>query len=138
MQTSEQLVEKWEESGLLEGAVNKSGLSYALEHAASHLLEYSAGKYDDSEVQFAASVTFPVIRRVLGEKEFLFVPMYKDINYTREVEFVEYAGEEAEAQVCQAVAEKMKERVSKYPNLKIHGVSAECQKGGFNLHFLCS
>lgn len=145
-----ELVEKWEQSGLLEGVKNKDGLAKTLEYAASDLLEFSAKQSDQEAVKVAASMTFPIIRRVLGERDFTFthflehIGQTKSVDHQRETEFVEFTNKETliedehQPQICANTAELLSVKLNKYPNLKVYGVHTEVKDNGFEVQFLCS
>ena len=62
------LLEKWENTGLLEGLENdtkKQGMARLLENQASQLLK-EASAMQGGDVEGFASVAFPIVRRVFG------------------------------------------------------------------------
>ena len=62
------LLEKWENTGLLEGLDNdskKQGMARLLENQASQLLK-EASSMQGGDVEGFASVAFPIVRRVFG------------------------------------------------------------------------
>lgn len=136
-----QLVQKWEASGLLEGVSNKTVVAQTLESAANSLLVY-ATKYDKvpKSVNFAASMTFPIVRRVLGKRDFTYVE--GDTSYTKETHFVSYSEpppkRDEEPAICADVSQVLSEKLNKYTNLKVHGVHTEVKDDGFEIQFFCS
>jgi len=146
MENSESLVEKWERSGLLDGAVNKEGIANCLEYVAQcALIHASTIKYaivSEKKLGVAISLLFPVVRIALGERSFQWS---KDKTFTREVIEVEYPSaeepNEVEPEHCSAVAKLLSEKLDKYKNLKIHGFIPEFPKENqnkFEIHILCS
>jgi hypothetical protein len=146
MENNQSLVEKWEQSGLLDGAVNKEGIANCLEDVAQFaMLQAATLKYrivEEKKLGVAISLLFPVVRLALGERNFQWS---KDENYTREVIEVEYPSvedpNEVEPEDCSAVAKLVSEKFDKYKNLKIHGFFPEFPKehqNKFEIHLLCS
>jgi hypothetical protein len=144
MENSESLVEKWERSRLLDGAVNKEGIANCLEEVAQFAM--LQGKYlkyiGEKKLGVAISLLFPVVRIALGERNFQWS---KDEAYTREVIEVEYPQaqdpNEVEPEDCSAVAKLVSEKLDKYKNLKIHGFFPEFtqeEQNKFEIHILCS
>lgn len=146
MENVQELVEKWEQSGLLDGAVNKEGISCCLEDIAQWTLLHAATlKYkivEEKKLAVAVSMLFPVVRIVLGERKFEFV---KNEAHTREVIQVEYPDVEdanmVEPEHCSVVAERVAKVLDQYENLKIHGFFPEFtheHENKFEIHVLCS
>jgi hypothetical protein len=146
MVSEQELVEKWEQSGLLEGAVNKSGIAYCLEDVGQFaMLQAATLKYrivGEKKLGVALSLLFPVVRIALGERSF---EWSKDKTYTREVIEVEYPQvedpNEVEPEHCSAVAKLVSEKLDKYKTLKIHGFFPEFtqeEQNKFEIHVLCS
>jgi hypothetical protein len=144
MENNESLVEKWERSGLLDGAVNKEGIANCLEDVAQ--LAMIQGKYiknvGEKKLGVALSLLFPVVRIALGERNFQWS---KDKTYTREVIEAEYPQvqdpNEVEPEHCSAIAKLVSEKLDKYRNLKIHGFVPEFtqeEQNKFEIHVLCS
>lgn len=132
-----ELVEKWEQSGLLEGLTEKENLAYALESAASYMVDRS--KNSEFSYTTAAAVTFPVIRRVLGNKNFKFEQLNSNLKFDVVKEFVSGpVSEYNEVYVCQSVSDRMTEKLKNFSNLKVHGVRTDVMKDGFEIQFLCS
>jgi len=66
---SEQLVSKWEATGLLEGLTDdnrRSGMARLLENQAAQLLKEESSMSAGGDVEGFASVAFPIVRRVFG------------------------------------------------------------------------
>ena len=145
MQTAEQLVEKWERSGLLEGAVNKEGIAYCLEDIAQYaMLNAATLKYalvEEKKLAVAISLMFPATRLVLGKREFAYS---QDKEYSRETFVIDYpveSPEDVQPEHCSAVAEKISKVLDQYKNLRIHGFVLEFTKedqNKFEVSLLCS
>jgi len=145
MATTEQLVEKWEQSGLLEGALNKEGIARCLEDIAQVAMMNAATlnyKFvNEAKLAVAISLLFPAARLALGERNFA---LSEDKNFTREVFEVEYPTEtpdEVGPEHCHAVAERVSKVLEEYKNLKVHGFLPDFTKGHqdkFELHVLLS
>jgi len=66
---SEQLVSKWEATGLLEGLTDdnrRSGMARLLENQAAQLLKEESSMSAGGDVEGFAAVAFPIVRRVFG------------------------------------------------------------------------
>jgi hypothetical protein len=146
MENSESLVEKWERSGLLEGAINKEGIANCLEDVGRWVMFHAADlKYmlvKEKKLGVAISILFPVARLALGERNFQWS---KDETYTREVIEVEYPQvqdpNEVEPEHCSVVAKLVSEKLDKYKSLRVHGFFPEFtqeEQNKFEIHILCS
>ena len=63
------LLNKWEQTGLLEGLgndVDKNNMARLLENQAKQLLKEAASSMAGSDVEGFAAVAFPIVRRVFG------------------------------------------------------------------------
>jgi hypothetical protein len=63
------LLDKWEQTGLLEGIqsdTTKNGMARLLENQAKELLREAASQMGAGDVEGFASVAFPIVRRVFG------------------------------------------------------------------------
>ena len=63
------LLEKWEDTGLLEGIENDHGrnaMAMLLENQAKELLREAASTMQGGDVEGFAAVAFPIVRRVFG------------------------------------------------------------------------
>jgi len=137
------LVEKWEMSGLLEGVKNSKAMAEVLEESAIVLLNKSG--VQDEMLQKSAALTFPILRRVFGSKDFTFDKSAKTTNLeTVKVDlvnhgFIGYAGtfkgneEEIEVQICQAAAEELSNKISSYHNFVVSGIEVDIGKDCFSV-----
>jgi len=66
MVTKEQLVEKWEQSGLLQEVKSKETVAQLLEFAAFNLVNLAS---TGADVSLEASLTFPIIHRAFKNSE---------------------------------------------------------------------
>ena len=152
-----ELVEKWEQSGLLEGALKKEDVAQTLESSAAWIMDF-VEKDDMKKVNTAASIVFPVVRRVLGQKDFTFehtlLHMLKRsdadqpiIGYKHEVEFIPWSSvltdtphlaEELQLKACQQLEVAFKEKLNKYENLVINTIMTTFKEDGFEIGFRCS
>jgi hypothetical protein len=138
------LVEKWGMSGLLEGVKNSKAMAEVLEEAAIVLINKS-GKVDQDMLAKSACLTFPLLRRVFGEKEFQFDRKAKSIN--RESVLVDlvnhdfvgstgtYKGneEEIELMVCEAASKELSNKISSYKDFVVSGIEVEISKDSFSV-----
>ena len=63
------LLNKWEQTGLLEGLgndVSKNNMARLLENQAKQLLKEAASQMSSQDVEGFAAVAFPIVRRVFG------------------------------------------------------------------------
>ena len=63
------LLDKWEQTGLLEGLgndVDKNNMARLLENQAKQLLKEAASQMNQGDVEGFAAVAFPIVRRVFG------------------------------------------------------------------------
>ena len=63
------LLNKWEQTGLLEGLqndVDKNNMARLLENQAKQLLKEAASTMQGGDVEGFAAVAFPIVRRVFG------------------------------------------------------------------------
>ena len=137
------LVEKWEMSGLLEGVKNSRAMAEVLEESAVVLLNKSG--VQDEMLQKSAALTFPILRRVFGSKDFTFDKSVKTTNLeTVKVDlvnhgFIGYAGtykgneEEIEVQICQTAAEELSKKISSYQNFVVSGIEVDIDKDSFSV-----
>lgn len=137
------LVEKWEMSGLLQGAANKKAMADTLEESAIVLLNITG--VEQQMLQKSAALTFPILRRTLGSKEFKFDKSAKSVNTeTVTVDFLNhgfigstgtYVGdqEEIEVQLCQAASEELSKKISSYKDLVVSGIKVDINKDSFSL-----
>lgn len=145
MQTAEELVKKWELSGLLEGAINKEGIARCLEDIAQYaMLNAATLKYafvEEKKLAVAVSLLLPVARLALGKREFTYS---QDKEYTREVFEIDYPAEspnDVQPEHCSAVGDRISKVLDQYKNLRIHGFVLEFLKeikDKFEVHLLCS
>lgn len=152
-----ELVEKWEQSGLLTGALRKEELAQTLESSAAWIMEF-VEKDDMKKVNTAASIVLPTVRRVLGEKDFTFQHFVDHvfqnseadrpiIGFKQEKELVLWndvltdnseVSENLQLAACEKLETAFKEKLSKYNNLVINGVTTDFSKDGFEVSFRCS
>lgn len=137
------LVEKWEMSGLLQGVRNTKAMAEVLEESAIMLLNKSG--VQDEILQKSAALTFPILRRVFGNKNFTFDKSAKSTNLeTVKVDLVNHGffghtgtfkgdEEEIEVQLCQAAAEELSKRISSYQNFVVSGIQVDIDKDSFSL-----
>jgi len=136
-----ELVKKWEQSGLLEGARNKEDLAKTLEHSSRNLLRYmSLYNKNPTAVQTAAAMTFPIVTRVLRERNFSYVE--GESSFVKETEFIKFfdvaASPDGETEICASTAANLSNKLNKYADLKVYGVHTEIKDDGFEVQFLCS
>lgn len=147
MQTTEQILEKWEQTGLLDGAVNKESIAKTLEYAASWFLEY-VPKDDVKKLNTSAAIVLPTIRRVLGDRDF------KSLHYNltilekqsvpkikSETEFVKWSEaltEDSQLKICERLEKTLKQKLEKYADLTLYEVATEFKDDGFEVAFRCA
>ena len=147
MENINQLVEKWEHSGLLEGAVNKESIAKTLEYAASWFLEY-VPKDDVKKLNTSAAIVLPTIRRVLGDRDFKSLHYNMTIletqsvpKFKREIEFVKWSEaltEDSQLKICERLEKSFKEKLEKYADLTLYEVATEFKNDGFEVAFRCA
>jgi hypothetical protein len=75
MENNQSLVEKWEQSGLLEDVKNKFFMSQALEIAASNLMyQVEIGDITTEQLKYCGALLFPLVYKVFKDKEYLVEP----------------------------------------------------------------
>ena len=147
MQTPEQLVEKWGQSGLLDGATNKESLAKILEYTSAYFLEY-VPKEDEKRLNTSAAIVLPTIRRVLGDRDFTSLHWARQLletmqvpKFVRETELVKWSeieGEDAELKICERLEKSFKEKLNKYEELTLYEVATEFLEDGFEVTFRCA
>jgi hypothetical protein len=138
------LVEKWEMSGLLQGVKNSKAMAEVLEEAAIVLINKS-GKVDQEMLAKSASLTFPMLRRVFGEKELKFDRHAKSGNReTVSVDlvnhgFFSYTGtykgdqEEIEIMICDAASKELSKKIAAYEQIVVSGIEVQITKDSFSV-----
>lgn len=138
------LVEKWEMSGLLQGVKNLKPMAEILEEAAVVLIN-KYGKVEEAQLQKSAALTFPILRRAFGGKDFHFDKSAK--SKSRETVVVDlvnhgfvgsvgtYKGneEEIEVLICEAASEELAKKLSSYENLVVSAVEVKIGKDSFSV-----
>ena len=147
MENINQLVEKREHSGLLDGAVNKESIAKTLEYAASWFLEY-VPKDDVKKLNTSAAIVLPTIRRVLGDRDFKSLHYNMTIletqsvpKFKREIEFVKWSEaltEDSQLKICERLEKSFKEKLEKYADLTLYEVATEFKNDGFEVAFRCA
>ena len=66
----QELVEKWERSGLLEQVKNKESMAFLMEAAARKLLEFAKDNKDEKGTAIVASLVFPTLQRAFRDREY--------------------------------------------------------------------
>lgn len=136
MQTTNQLVEKWEQSGLLEQVNSKENMSLLLESAAYKLVELSSSEEYKDEFRAAAPLILPIVQRTFRDRAY---DVQTEAKPTMAVSaFIgtsQIASEDDEITVCEQASKQLgsllisKEGVS----TTVTSIDIQLRKTGFHL-----
>ena len=136
MENVQGLVEKWEQSGLLEQVNNKENMSLLLESAAYKLVEiYSTEEYKD-EFRAAGPLIFPIIQRTFRDRIYdVQVGAKPTQAVSRFVGTSQIANEDDEVTVCKEASKGLGELLSSKEGVSttITSIDIQLRKTGFHL-----
>lgn len=137
-QNSQEIITKWEQSGLLEDAVNKDQMAVLLERVAVQCMFYSVSKIVKlDQLQNVASFAFPIVSRVFRNKNFQVVEGKRE-EFTPETYYVSTYDVNSDNDVDRVtdVAQVLTEKLTKYNNLEVLAFNVYPEDKGFNIELM--
>jgi len=128
--------EKWQQTGLLDGATNPQPLAHILEAATTAVIN-AQDLLEKEHASYMITTILPILTRALREKDFT-TNMVETQN-TIESVFVKPAEtEEDQILECKNVANNLKQIIDKYSALNISTVRVSHYENGYNIGLDCS
>lgn len=130
-----ELIEAWEQTGLLTNAINKISLAKVLEASSRTVLDLKTSLPED-QVAYVATMIFPIITRALSNINF--DAKYSE-NTKTEITFVKLVEtEEEQIHECIRAATELYHKLSQYNPLTVSFVKLSKFDAGFHIGLDCA
>jgi len=130
-----QLLEVWDQTGLLQDAVSKVSLAKVLEASSRTILD-TRPNASEQQVAYMVTMMLPIVTRALRTLEFR---TENSENTETESVFVKLVEtEEEQLQECINASAELYSKISKYASLVVSFVKISKFEGGFHLGLECA